>query len=464
MRRTFFSFMAIAIICLFAANASAQTGRILGARGLQLDDGNGNTITIQTPNGGWTGNVNYLLPQPPYPLGPSGWIAPGTLDGQIPVWDVALNSWQPTLPAIVFGFAANNEPFLTFSPAAGLTNSRILNSGLGISLVSSGAFPNASYTINNTGVLSNVAGAGISVSGATGDVVIDNTGVLSTIAGPGIGVSGPNGDVTISNTGVIQLTGTPNQVLVNGTGSIGQTGMLLLSTPQDIAPTSSPIFAGMTITGLTPAGVVHNSAGGVLSSSPVDLSGADVMNVLPVANGGTGLPSTPNNGELLIGNGAGYTLSTITGTLDEVNVANGAGSIVLSTPQPIATTSAPTFSDLTLTGKGTSASTVTGDVGTTLVTKDFVTTPGNVAVMTNSSLIGDGTSGNPLGLSLDNSNIWTADQLLPNSSTQGDNLISAVNASSNTINAVNIGNGLTDAQVNDNLTINGGTIDNTPIG
>ena len=55
-----------------------------------------------------------------------------------------------------------------------------------------------SITLDNTGVLSNVAGTGIAVSSATGDVTIDNTGVLSNTAGNGITISSPTGNNTIS--------------------------------------------------------------------------------------------------------------------------------------------------------------------------------------------------------------------------------------------------------------------------
>jgi len=55
-----------------------------------------------------------------------------------------------------------------------------------------------SITLDNTGVLSNVAGTGIAVSSATGDVTIDNTGVLSNTAGDGITISSPTGNSTIS--------------------------------------------------------------------------------------------------------------------------------------------------------------------------------------------------------------------------------------------------------------------------
>jgi hypothetical protein len=74
---------------------------------------------------------------------------------------------------------------------------------------------------------------------------------------------------------------------------------------------------------------------------------------LPVARGGTGLSTAATNGQLLIGNGTGYTLRTLTGTANQVNVTNGAGTITLSLPQAIATTSTPTFGGMTLNGGAT---------------------------------------------------------------------------------------------------------------
>ncbi|MCC7438312.1 MAG: hypothetical protein IT211_07405, partial [Armatimonadetes bacterium] len=80
------------------------------------------------------------------------------------------------------------------------------------------------------------------------------------------------------------------------------------------------------------------------------------------------------------------------------------------------------------------------------------------------TLTGDGTSGNPLGVNLASANTWTATQTLPTTAGQGNALIASTNSGSTTINAVRIGAGLTDAQVNDNLTISGGTVDGTPVG
>jgi hypothetical protein len=110
---------------------------------------------------------------------------------------------------------------------AKLTNSTISGISLGSNLATltigtglSGTSYNGStgVTIANTGVTSNVAGTGISLSGGTGAVTITNSGVTSLTAGTGVSVSGATGGVTVS---------------------IGQS----------VATSASPTFAGLTING-----------------------------------------------------------------------------------------------------------------------------------------------------------------------------------------------------------------------
>jgi len=89
---------------------------------------------------------------------------------------------------------------------------------------------------------------------------------------------------------------------------------------------SSPIFAGLTLTGLTANSLMYSAAGGVITSL-----------------------GAATDGQLPIGSiGAAPVLATLTGTTNQVNVANGAGSITLSTPQDIHVGASPTFVDLTL--------------------------------------------------------------------------------------------------------------------
>jgi hypothetical protein len=50
---------------------------------------------------------------------------------------------------------------------------------------------------------------------------------------------------------------------------------------------------------------------------------------LGIYRGGTGIATTPTNGQLLIGNGTGYTQSTITGG-SGINITNGSGTITIT--------------------------------------------------------------------------------------------------------------------------------------
>lgn len=84
------------------------------------------------------------------------------------------------------------------------------------------------------------------------------------------------------------------------------------------------------------AGFVTSNALGRLSSvSAIDLSGS-VTNELGVANGGTGLNTAPSNGQLLIGNGADFNLSTLTAG-SGITITNGAGSIQIDAGFPTGT-------------------------------------------------------------------------------------------------------------------------------
>jgi hypothetical protein len=89
----------------------------------------------------------------------------------------------------------------------------------------------------------------------------------------------------------------------------------------------------------------------------VDLATDVGSSILGVANGGTGMDaSAAANGTLLIGNGTGFTLTTLTGTANQVGVSNASGVITLFTPQAINSTATPQFARLGLgTGAGATA-------------------------------------------------------------------------------------------------------------
>lgn len=95
-------------------------------------------------------------------------------------------------------------------------------------------------------------------------------------------------------------------------------------------PTNNKVDVTISATGGGGGGVTTFSGGttGLTPNTPT--SGAVVLaGTLGVANGGTGLTSTPTNGQLLIGNGTNYTLNTITAGTG-ISVTNGAGSITIN--------------------------------------------------------------------------------------------------------------------------------------
>ena len=75
------------------------------------------------------------------------------------------------------------------------------------------------------------------------------------------------------------------------------------------------------------------------------------LGITPVINGGTGLGTIPTNGQLLIGNGTGYTLNTL-GTGAGITVTNAAGTITVANSGVLSN----------LAGTGISVSGATGNV------------------------------------------------------------------------------------------------------
>jgi hypothetical protein len=115
------------------------------------------------------------------------------------------------------------------------------------------------------------------------------------------------------------------------------------------ATTIATTKGGTGLTSFTNGGAVYATSTSALTTG-----------TLPVASGGTA-QTTFTNGQLLIGNTTGNTLTkaTLTGTASQVIVTNGTGSITLSTPQDIATTSNLQFGSL---GIGTAATTTAGEI------------------------------------------------------------------------------------------------------
>jgi hypothetical protein len=113
------------------------------------------------------------------------------------------------------------------------------------------------------------------------------------------------------------------------------------------ATTIATTKGGTGLTSFTNGGAVYATSTSALTTG-----------TLPVASGGSGLTSSGGSGFLLIGNSSNtFTAATLTGTVNRITVTNGSGSITISAPQDIATTSNPQFGSL---GIGTAASGTAG--------------------------------------------------------------------------------------------------------
>jgi hypothetical protein len=164
----------------------------------------------------------------------------------------------------------------------------------------------------------------------------------------------------LSSLGVTSITGTANQVIASAS-----TGAVTLSTPQDIATTSTPTFAGITA-GVVTVGpgdndTITTTSGNLFLQSTggtVQVNN-DFKSIGSLSNNYFTLPNaTGTNGQILTSNGStaptwtslsSLGVTSITGTANQVIASASTGAVTLSTPQDIATTSSPTFNSLTLT-------------------------------------------------------------------------------------------------------------------
>lgn len=197
----------------------------------------------------------------------------------------------------------------------------------------------------------------------TGDATASAGTAALTLASTGVGAG------TYGGAGTLMSLTIDAKGRVTAASNIAAATHNVLSTTHGDSVTTA-VSRGAVIGGnSTPAwgAIVPTTAGQVLRYDGTDtswstdgsaLTALSASNIsagtLAIARGGTGTGTTPSNGQLLIGNGTGYTLAALTGTTDQITVTTGAGSITLATPQAIATTSTPQFAKLGI-GSGAGA-------------------------------------------------------------------------------------------------------------
>ena len=168
----------------------------------------------------------------------------------------------------------------------------------------------------------------VSVQGCGYMQVVDVVGLSVTLGNPAPGVlSIPNAIPTtpISIGALITLAGAIGPQGPAGTaGGAPSAGTYILRVP-DAALASATALDSFSSGYIKTQGSSGFGAVSTVATVPV----GDISGVLPVAKGGTNLATIPTNGQLLIGNGTGYTVASLTAG-SNVTITPGAGTISIA--------------------------------------------------------------------------------------------------------------------------------------
>ena len=223
-----------------------------------------------------------------------------------------------TITAPAAGITVSNGDGVSGNPTLALANDLAAIEGLA-----------AAGMIARTGdgtaaVRTLTAGTGISIT--NGDGVSGNPTITAT------GGTGTVTSVALSLPSIITVSGSPVTTSGTLTGTLAtQTANTVFSGPTS-GGAATPAFRALV------AADVPDISAAKITSGTLDAarlpththSAADVTSgTLVIGRGGTGVTSTPTNGQLLIGNGTGYTVAAITAG-SGVTVTNASGSITIA--------------------------------------------------------------------------------------------------------------------------------------
>jgi hypothetical protein len=217
----------------------------------------------------------------------------------------------------------------------------------------------------------------VSVQGCGYMQVVDVVGLSVTLGNPAAGVlSIPNAIPTtpISIGSLITLAGAIGpQGPAGASGGASSAATYIVRTPDASVPSATALnsfSSGYLKT--------QGSSGSGFLSTVATVPVGDISGVLPVANGGTNVATVPTNGQLLIGNGTGYTLASLTAG-SNITITPGAGTISIA-----ATGAAAAFNYVTFTRRVTGL----GASNAPNVSPTSASNPYNTSVYTTASYAG----------------------------------------------------------------------------
>lgn len=277
------------------ANGGTGLGAVPGANQILLGNGSGYTLSTLTAGSGIAiANMGGLLT-----LSNTGLVSVsspmGTINTSVNNGAVTLDLPQsiaststPTFAGLMLNGGLSGST-ATFSGAVNAASASVSgNASVGGNLTVTGTLSANGSNLSNlnaTNITSGTlavarGGTGLTTTPSSGQLLIgNNTGyTLSTLtAGTGIAIDNAAGSITVRNTGVTSIAGTANQIIASAA-----TGALTLSLPQNIATTSSPTFAGLTLTGALQGTTATFT--GAMTASSLTLQRLDLSTTAGVSN------------------------------------------------------------------------------------------------------------------------------------------------------------------------------------
>jgi hypothetical protein len=349
-----------AALALLSTSANAQ--RTVGAKKLIIDNGFGQTITIQTPASGWSGNIQWVVPIPPPGNPSSGFSYPGSLANQILTWVMpnttgpapnsypggVQGSWQPTslssMSILTGTGTAGTIPLWSGATTQG--NSLLTDNGSTLNYTGGTINTSTGYQIGaaaTTGTYLRGNGTRFVMSGIqVNDVPTLNQSTTGTAANV-------TGTVVIGNGGTGQ---TSQQAAINALTGAQSAGKYLRSDGTNATLSS---LSGADLTNAT-VGVAKINASG--SPSATTYLRGDGTWSTPPAGGGGSAPTLVDNNSVTLGTVLGFNFN------GSVNIITSSGYVMDVLMNPIGTDDFP-ISQIYWTAAGCSGTAYLNDGGTT---------------------------------------------------------------------------------------------------